>query len=110
MRTFAHVQMYSKNVHEYICDRIGVDHDCIFLWTLNIDENLSWFQQGHCDDVVNESDERGFGGTDENIMNDPHCSITNKKQVSLYSESDNDMLYASPCLNIFISNSAETIV
>lgn len=87
-----YVALNRRSFNEYICDWLGLVHDCYILRTCSIDESLSWFRHGLCNVIVNESDnESGFGGTAEKIMNEAHCFITEEEQVSLYSCSNNEL-------------------
>lgn len=35
--------------------------------------------------------ESGIGESAENVMNEPHCFVKEEKQVSIYTNSDNDL-------------------
>lgn len=74
---YVYVAMKQRSFITYICDSLGVVQDCYILRICNMGQNLSCFQRGPPDDIVNESDEEsGFDGSAENVRNGPHWFIT----------------------------------
>lgn len=61
-----YVELNQRSFNAYICDWVGVAHECYILRARNIDESLTCFQHSPCDDIVNESDdESGFDSSPE---------------------------------------------